>query len=397
MGFSVSATMAIFFATFLILFSVLYNSVNDTFDSVSESFDDRYEYMSDRTQTDVSVVGVKYSKYTDTLEITVQNTGSVPLGIGNTQLLVGGMVVVPETMEVEGTTTAIWLPQETLTITLSNPNTTFDPAISPRTSLHSDAGLSNPSNISVGESVYVIDGTSIDVLSFDGLLEFTITDGVNLVAPVDLKVHGDYVYVLDEGTHIDRFDTDGSWIDRFIDDPTNLSAPVSIGVDDGYIYIVDGNSHLDRFNRSTGAFVDQLISNGGTMTTPQDVFVSSFIYVIDVASGSYHIDRYSPDGTGGTEVIASTRLSAPTDVAVSASGVDQAYIYVLNNSREVLVFDDDGTYIGTVSESLSSSVSGVDVSGKIFVSDHANGLVVENLGTSIKVVTENGVSEITML
>jgi len=397
MGFSVSATMAIFFATFLILFSVLYNSVNETFDSVSESFDDRYEYMSDRAQTDLNVVSVTYSRYADTLEIMVQNTGSVPLGIENTKLLVGGMVVSPEAMEVEGTTTDIWLPLETLTITLSNPNTTFDPTISPRTCLHSDAGLSNPSNITVGESVYVIDGASIDVLSLDGLLEFTITDEINLVAPVDLKVQSDYLYVLDEGTHIDRFDTNGDWVDRFIDDPTNTSAPISIGIDDEYIYIVDGYSHLDRFNRTTGSFVDQIVSNGGTMTSPRDAFVGSYIFVIDMASGSYHVDRYALDGTGGAEVVASTRLSTPTDLSASAADVEQTYLYILNNSREILVFDEDGSYIGTVSESLSSSVSGVDVSGKIFVSDYANGLVVENLGTSIKVVTENGVSEIALL
>ncbi|MDH3365489.1 MAG: hypothetical protein OEM29_05755 [Thermoplasmata archaeon] len=353
--------------------------------------------MNDKAHTDLDVISLTYSKYVDSLEIIVQNTGSVPLGIESTMLLVGGVIVNPDTMEVEGATTNIWLPLDALTITVSNPNITFDPSVNPRTCVNSDAGLTGPSNISVGDSVYVIDGTSIDVLSFDGLLEFTITDGANLVSPVDLKVSSDYLYVIDEGTHIDRFDIDGNWVDRFIDDATNASAPRSIAVDDEYIYIVDGNLHLDRFNRTTGLFVDQLIANGGTMTSPQDVFVSSYIFAIDVSSGSYHVDRYSLDGTGGTEIVASSRLSTPTDLAASAEDVDQNCLYILNNSREILVCDEDGSYLGRVSDGLSSSASGIDVSGKMFVSDYANGLVVENLGTSIKVVTENGVSEIVML
>ena len=397
MGFSVSATMAIFFATFLFLFSILYNSVNDAFDSVSDSFDERYEYMNDRTQTDLEITGMSYAKDDDKLEISVQNTGSVALDIANTSLLVGGLVVSPETMEIEGTTTDIWLPLETLTITLANPNMTFNDTADPRTHVHSDAGLSSPTNISVGESAYLIDGTSIDVMSLEGLLEFTITDSTNMVSPVDLKVSSDYLYVLDEGTHVDRFDLDGNWVDRFIDDPTNTSAPKSLAINGEYIYLVDGYSHLDRYNRTTGAFVNQLIANGGTMTTPQDVYVSAYIFVIDMASGNYHVDRYSLDGTGGTMIVSSAALAAPSDIAASGASVEERCLYVLNNSREILVLEEDGSYLGRVSSSLSSSVSGVDVAGRIFVSDQANGLVVENIGTSVKVVTENGVSDIAML
>ncbi|UCE81047.1 MAG: hypothetical protein JSV94_01015 [Methanobacteriota archaeon] len=397
MGFSVSATMAIFFATFLFLFSILYNSVNEAFDSVSESFDDRYEYMSERAQTSIEITSLTYDEHNDRLEIAVHNTGSVPLEIDKTSILIGGVTVDPQMMEIDDVSTDIWLPLETLTITIADPNMTFDASVNPRTFAHSDAGLSSPSNISVGESVYVIDGTSVDVMSREGLLEFTITDPTNLVSPVDLKVSSDYLYILDESAHVDRYNLDGRWVDKFIDDSANTSAPKSLSVDDEYVYLIDGYSHLDRYNRTTGAFVDQLIANGGTMTAPQDVFVGAFIFVIDSASGSFHIDRYSLDGSSGTEIVSSDRLSAPGDIAASAVNLEERCLYVLNNSREILVLDEDGSSIGTVSSSLSSSVMGVDVSGKIFVSDQANGLVVENLGTSVKVVTENGVSDIIML
>ena len=96
-------------------------------------------------------------------------------------------------------------------------------------------------------------------------------------------------------------------------------------------------------------------------------------------------------------IVSSSVLATPTDIAASASGVEERCLYVLNNSREILVLEEDGSYLGMVSSSLSSSVKGVDVSGRIFVSDQANGLVVENIGTSVKVVTENGVSDIAML
>ena len=397
MGFSVSATMAIFFATFLFLFSVLYTAVNDAFDSVSDSFDERYEYMSERAQTALEITSLSYQRGSDSLEITVQNTGSVSLEIDGTCLLIGGMMVDTDTMEVAGIETDLWLPQESLTITVADPNLTFDASVVPRTHVSSDAGLDSPSNISVGESVYMIDGTSIDVLSHEGQLEFTITDPTNLVSPVDLKVTDDYLLVLDNGTHIDRFDLDGGWVDIFIYDPTNTSAPGSIATDDEYVYIVDNHSHIDRYNLTTGAFVDQLIANGGTMTAPQDVFVGAYIFVIDKASGDYHVDRYSLDGTGGTQIVSSARLSAPGDISASSPDMEERCLYVLNDSREILVLGEDGSYLGTVSSGLSSSVGGMDVSGRIFASDQANGLVVEYLGTSIKVVTENGVSDIAML
>ncbi len=397
MGFSVSATMAIFFATFLILFSILYASVNDAFDKVSESFDDRYDYMSEKVQTELEVVSVSYSKLTGELDIVVKNTGSVPLGINNTRVLVNGTVISPQEIGVSGATTNLWLPLESLTITISSPNTSFDPSVIPRTCVRSDAGLSGPANISVGESVFIVDGTDIDVLSFDGLLEFTITDNINLLSPTDLKVCNDYLYVLDEGTHIDRFDLDGNWVDRFVNDSANTSAPSSFAADSEYIYIVDGGSHLDRYNRTTGNFVDQLIPNGGAMTAPRDVYVSTYIYVVDYAAGSYHVDRYSLDGTGGSAVVGSGNLGVANDISASSNDGGQGRLYVLNNSEEILVFDEDGSYLGVISEGLSDSAVGVDVSGKIFVSDFANGLVVENLGTSIKVVTENGVSEVALL
>jgi archaellum component FlaF (FlaF/FlaG flagellin family) len=397
MGFSVSATMAIFFATFLILFSVLYSSVNSAFDSVTESFEDKYEYLSDRSQTSLDILSLSLSRDTVTLEVKVQNTGTVPLDASKTNMLVGGLMVEHEVTVIGDDTTNVWLPLETATITIESPNITFDSSAYPRTYVSNDNGLTSPSNMTVGDAVYIIDGTTIDVFTLEGVFNFTVNDQSHLVSPSDLKVWGDYLYVLDEGTHIDRLDLEGSWIDRIVDDPGNASAPISIAVDQDYLLIIDGGDHVDRFNRSTGAFVDTVIANGGTMSAPTDLAVGSYIFVVDFVSGSYHVDRYGLDGTGGVQIVPGGTLSAPADIAVSPADLGSRYVFVVNGSREIAVFDEAGVVLGLMSNGLSDSVAGVDVAGRIFVSDGVNGLVIEYLGTNVKVVVENGISAIAML
>ncbi|UCE90758.1 MAG: hypothetical protein JSV90_04795 [Methanobacteriota archaeon] len=397
MGFSVSATMAIFFATFLILFSILYSSVDDAFETVSESFDDRYEYLSERAQTDLDIICLSYFKDTDTFEARLRNSGSVALDTDKVRLLLDGVLQTGATAEVTGETTDLWLPSEALAIALEEPNLTFDPSVSIRTHAFSDAGLSGPSNISVGHSVYVIDGTHVDVFTLDGVFDYTISDSTNIVSPSDIKAYGDYLYVLDEGTHIDRVDLDGDWVDRHVYDLTNTSTPTSFAVDSSYMYVIDNSAHVDRYNLTTGLFVDQLIANGGSMSAPQDISVGAYLFVIDESSGSHHMDRYYLDGTGGVQIVTSAMLSSPTDVSASASQLYERYVYVVNNSREILVLNETGAPVARVDSGLSDSVSGVDVTGRIFVSDGTNGLVIEYLGTSVKIVAENGVSEVALL
>jgi hypothetical protein len=248
----------------------------------------------------------------------------------------------------------------------------------------------------VGSSIYIIDGTDIDVFSLEGVFDFSITDQTNMVSPTDVKAYGDYVYVLDEGSHIDRFDLDGTWVDQIVNDSSNTPNPGAFAVDSEYIYVVDNNAHIDRFNRSTGAFVDQLIANGGTMSAPVDLSVGSYIYVLDY-SGGHHIDRYDLNGSGGVQIISGTYLYSPSDLSTTAAGQEVSRLYVVNGSSEILVFDESGALSGKIESCLSDSVSAVDVNGRVFVSDGMNGLVVENLGTKVKVVAENGISCVSQL
>jgi archaellum component FlaF (FlaF/FlaG flagellin family) len=396
MGFSVSATMAIFFAAFLILFSILYSSLNDAFDSVTDSFDDKYDSMDEKLQTQVQILEVYYVKETDSLKVTVQNTGSIVLDMSKVDIIINGSLVASPSMNVSGKTTDVWLPLETLTVTVPNPDIDFSSSIDPRTHVLNDAGLSAPGNISVASSAYIIDGVGIDVFSLEGVFDFGISDSTNMISPTDVKAYGDYLYVLDQGSHIDRFDLDGMWVDQVVNDSSNTPNPVSFAVDSEYIYIVDNNTHVDRFNRTTGSFVDQLIANGGTMSAPVDVTVGSYVYILDY-SGGYHIDRYALDGSGGTQIISSAYLSSPTDLSATPAEQENPGLYVVNDSREILVFNETGSLSGTIDSCLSDSVSAVDVNGRVFVSDGINGLVIENLGTNVKVVVENGISCVAQL
>ncbi len=397
MGFSVSATMAIFFASFLILFSILYSSVNSAFDDMQTAFDEKYDGLQARSDTSLSIIDTAYYREDNSLVIDVLNTGTTSLDVNCTQLLVDGVLTSSATFQIQGVTTEIWQPNEVLTITLTNPDIGFSSDVYVRTDGSNNAQLTSPTNITAGEKVYIVDGTGIDVFSLDGTYEFTITDTVNTPTPGDVKVYGDYLYVMDNASHVDRFTLDGVWVDSIVYDAVNTPTPRSIAVDSSYIYVVDDYDHIDRYNRAAGTFVNQLIPNGGTMTSPMDMSVGAYIFVIDRASGLYQVDRYALDGTGGTMIVGSARLANPTDISASSAGLQDTYVYIVNNSREILVFDESGTYQGSVDDGLSSSVRGVDATGKIFVLDGVNGLVTENLGTSIKVVAENGVSKIDML
>lgn len=397
MGFSVSATMAIFFAAFLTLFSFLYSSVNDAFDTVTGSFEDKYDDMSDKASTSFDVIDARYFKDENRLDIRLLNTGGTSLVCNDTELLVDGLLAGSATFSVDGGTTDLWLPTDVMTISLDDPDISFEADLVAREFESNDACLASASNMSVGSEVYIIDGAEIDVFTLEGAFDFTISDPTNLVAPSDIKAFGDYLYVLDNGTHVDRFTTAGAWVDVFIDDATNTPSPGAIAVDASYTYIVDGQDHVDRFDASTGAFVDCLIANGGTMNAPADISVGAYVFIIDTSSGTYHLDRYALDGSGGMEIVGSGSLTAPTDLAASPAGLDSRSLYVANGGDEILVFGEDGSYQDSVSDGLSDDVRGVDATGKIYVSDGANGLVIENLGTSMKVVTENGVSKVIQL
>ena len=399
MGFSVSATMAIFFATFLLFFVMLYEAVDSSFSSISEDLNQKYDDAFEKTQITFQLIEVKYDNEANILSVQIKNTGSITLDKRETNALLDGRLIDSgniSTRVIGASTSYYWHPNDALEINVTAPDLAYIAAIADRRVFSTDTSLSNAGNVSIADQIFVIDGVSIDVFDLDGTYKRTITDGTNLISPSDVKVQGNYAYVLDQYSHIDRFTKSGSWVDQLVNDATNTSNPRAFAVDSNYIYIIDNNDHVDRYTLA-GTFVDVVIANGGTMSSPQDICVSDKIYVIDYSSGSYHVDSYALNGTGGSQLIASAQLSVPRDISVSDKDLSDKFIYITNNTREIAVFNSTGFPVEKIAAGLSNSVRGVDVTGRIFVTDEANGLICEHLGTGIKLVFDRGTSMITEL
>lgn len=394
MGFSVSATMAIFFATFLLFFALLYEAVDSSFSTISEGLNQKYNDAFDKTQITFQLIDVEYDDEANVLSIHIKNTGSISLDKRETNALIGGMLIDSGNLSTRVLGTSItnyWHPNDVLEINLSAPDIAFSASVADRRLFSTDNSLSTAGNLSVADQIFVVDVASIDVFDLDGTYKKAIIDATNLISPSDVKTQGDYLYVLDQYSHIDRFTKAGIWVDKIVNDSANTSNPRAFDVDSNYIYIIDNNDHIDRYSLA-GAFVDALIANGGTMSSPQDICASDKIYVIDYSTGSYHVDSYALDGTGGVQLIEGAQLTNPRDISASDKYLADKFVYIVNDTREIAVFNSTGSPVEKISAGLSNSVRGVDFAGRIFVTDEANGLICEHLGTSVKLVFDRGTS-----
>ncbi len=184
--------------------------------------------MSDRASTSIDFVNARYYPDDNTLEVMVRNSGGTSLEANATELLIDGLLSASATYEVNGLATDLWLPTDVLIIRLVDPNIDFRSGVDARAFANTGVRLASPTSLSVGDEVYVLDGTSIDVFTLEGAFDFTITDAMHLANPSDVKVYGDYLYVLDNGTHVDRFSAEGIWTDEFVADRYEHPGP---GVD----------------------------------------------------------------------------------------------------------------------------------------------------------------------
>ena len=118
MGLSISASAAIFFAAFLVIFGTLYGSLDSFNDSINAAQNDEFDRYTAIMNTDIDITQVDAIAGTVTLE----NTGEVALNIGDMDILIDG---VPRNDNITGTSvngdteTAIWVPSEELTLFLT--------------------------------------------------------------------------------------------------------------------------------------------------------------------------------------------------------------------------------------------------------------------------------------
>lgn len=115
MGFSVSASFAIFMVGLLMLSTVAYSSVSRSMGLVREGRIEENNRMRDVLQTDINITNVSYISGNLTVEI--ENTGSITLDSSETDLLLNGTVCT-ENMTLS--LAKAWIPEKTLTLNVKD-------------------------------------------------------------------------------------------------------------------------------------------------------------------------------------------------------------------------------------------------------------------------------------
>lgn len=124
MGFSVSSAGAIIFISLFVTFGVVYSAMANSTEKVNDAERAAADQFVDQRNTDLRIVNASYSAGTLTVE--ANNTGAVPLGVQETDLLVDNDHVPASSFDVltvDGQSeTDLWLPDETLRIEVSLAN-----------------------------------------------------------------------------------------------------------------------------------------------------------------------------------------------------------------------------------------------------------------------------------
>lgn len=117
MGFSTSGATAILFIALLVSVSTIYPVLETRQERISAATDRRADRSLDRHNTDLGNASADYDSQTDTLTVTVVNTGTATLSVDRTDLLVDGRLEVNGNATVDGDADrTLWLPGTKLTI-----------------------------------------------------------------------------------------------------------------------------------------------------------------------------------------------------------------------------------------------------------------------------------------
>jgi flagellar protein FlaF len=121
MGFSVSGSAAIIFASMFIAFGMWYTASANSFEQVTEAQNDRADTVLETSNSAVDINSTEYSSGNLTVE--VNNTGATQLSVSETDLLVDGRYEGRwnESVVAGDADTDLWLTGEQLTITVELP------------------------------------------------------------------------------------------------------------------------------------------------------------------------------------------------------------------------------------------------------------------------------------
>lgn len=123
MGFSVSGSAAIVFIGLIVAAGIAIPAVVGSFGSMASAQGQQTDRGVETLNTDIEIRNTTYNATDDELDVRLANTGSTTLSVNETSVLVDGTIppAGDVTTDVEGNTDAdLWLPGETLNVTVSN-------------------------------------------------------------------------------------------------------------------------------------------------------------------------------------------------------------------------------------------------------------------------------------
>lgn len=383
MGFSIAVASAIFFSTFLFFSIIIYGEINNTNTSIDDAKDEKYDREREREDTNLEIINVLYNKTNSLLTVNIKNDGSSVLNPNEIDFLLDGVVNTDDIQtRVNSLDTSVWAPEETLTITLTTTDISYQSSVNPRLNEIFTTQLTSVIDVFSSDRIYLIDNNNhIDIYDLDKTYNTSITDA-QLTNPQSVSINSSRIFIQDDNDHIDVFKQDGTYTVTY--NPAELSNNLN-GIETNLtkIFVADGTNGIVLLDFD-GNYDSTINTN---LVSSKDLAVKDKIYVVD---NDAHIDVFSltgsHDSTTTTNFANGGELTAPKRISITSN-----FVYVLDNNDHIDIFDLDGTFSSTVSTSLSNP-AGIDVAGKIYIADQNNGLVVLNTGTVIKIVTEYGVA-----
>lgn len=122
MGFSVSGAAALIFLSLFIAFGTMYTATDNSFQQVTDAQDDQTDRTLETKNAGIDLVSAVYDAGANELTVTANNTGATTLSLNATTLLVNNSFESgwePDASVDGNTGTDLWLPGETVTITVT--------------------------------------------------------------------------------------------------------------------------------------------------------------------------------------------------------------------------------------------------------------------------------------
>jgi flagellar protein FlaF len=121
MGFSTSAAAAVIFVGIFVSLGIVYPAATGSFEQVSDAMESREDRVLNQRNSNLDIDSATYNDSANRLRINVINTGTVTVGVNDTDLLIDGEIQVNRSTAVESVEgRSIWAPGETVTITVEN-------------------------------------------------------------------------------------------------------------------------------------------------------------------------------------------------------------------------------------------------------------------------------------